>query len=167
MATDSTHPTRGRSGSAAAPSDSHMESHPDIVSLRNRYATMSDTPVSGLVEGLCILAGLYLAISPWVVGFSGFTNLRVSNLITGIALAVLGMSFGSVFERTHNLGWVACAIGVWTIIAPWAVAGHASVWKVILSNVIVGGVACLVGLATMGMGPLAKRRARHTPTTSA
>lgn len=163
MATDSTHSADARSGSAAVPSDSHMETHPDIVSLRNRYAAVSDGPVSGLVEGLCLLTGLYLAISPWVVGFDNFTALKVSNLITGIALAVLGMGYGSVLERTHNLGWVACAIGVWTIIAPWCVAGDASVFKAILSNAIVGGVACLVGLATMGMGPLAKRRARHTP----
>ncbi|MBY8878935.1 SPW repeat protein [Actinacidiphila acidipaludis] len=161
MATDSSHPTGGRSGTAAAPSDAHIESHPDILSLRNRYAAVSETPVSGLVEGLCLLTGLYLAISPWVVGFQGFAGLRVSNLITGIALAVLGMGYGSVLERTHNLGWVACAIGVWTIIAPWCVAGQPSFFKVILSNAIVGGVACALGLATMGMGFMAKRRARR------
>jgi len=162
MATDSSHSAGGRPGSAAPPSDAHIESHPDIVSLRNRYAEMSDKPVSGLVEGLCLLTGLYLAISPWVVGFDNFTALKVSNLVTGLALAVLGMGYGSVLERTHNLGWVACAIGVWTIIAPWCVAGDASIFKSILSNAIVGGVACLVGLATMGMGPLAKRGARRT-----
>lgn len=163
MATDSTHSAgSGRSGSAAAPSDSHIESHPDIVNLRNRYETVSDSPVSGLVEGLCLLSGLYLAISPWVVGFDNFTALKVSNLVTGLALAVLGLGYGSVLERTHNLGWVACAIGVWTIIAPWCVVGNASVWKVILSNAIVGGVTILVGLATMGFGPLAKRRGQRT-----
>jgi hypothetical protein len=157
MATDSSHST------SRVDEASRIDTHPDLMALRGRYAEAQAKPMAGLIEGLCLLTGLYLAISPWVVGFDNFTALKVSNLITGIALAVLGMGYGSVLERTHNLGWVACAIGVWTIIAPWCVAGNASVFKAILSNAIVGGVACLVGLATMGMGPLAKRRARHTP----
>lgn len=155
MATDSTH-------SSTSPSTrSHIDEHPDIMSLRDRYAAASDKPVAGLVEGLCLLAGLYLAISPWVVGFDAFTSLRVSNLITGIALAVLAMGFGSVLERTHGLGWVAIAIGAWTIVAPWAVSGTANVGKNIVSNVIVGGVICLLGLATMAMGLMNRRRQAH------
>ena len=155
MATDSTH-------SSTSPSTrSDIDEHPDIMSLRDRYAAASDKPVAGLVEGLCLLAGLYLAISPWVVGFDAFTSLRVSNLITGIALAVLAMGFGSVLERTHGLGWVAIAIGAWTIVAPWAVSGTANVGKNIVSNVIVGGVICLLGMATMGMGLMKQRRRAH------
>ena len=151
MATDSTN-------SSASPStQSHIDEHPDIMSLRDRYAAVSDKPMAGLVEGLCLLTGLYLAISPWVVGFEGFTTLRVSNLITGIALAVLAMGFGSVLERTHGLGWVAIAIGAWTIVAPWVVAGSADTTKTITNNAIVGGVACLLGLATMAMGLLKRR----------
>jgi hypothetical protein len=138
---------------------SHIDTHPDLVSLRDRYAAISGKPMAGLVEGLCLLTGLYLAISPWVVGFQGFTSLRVSNLVTGLALAVLGMGFGSVLERTHGLGWVATALGAWTIVAPWAVSGTASVGKNITNNAIVGGVAVLLGLTTMAMGLLAGRRA--------
>lgn len=154
MATDSSH-------SPTSPStQSTIDEHPDIMSLRERYAAVSDKPMAGLVEGLCLLTGLYLAISPWVVGFDNFTSLRVSNLVTGLALAVLAMGFGSVLERTHGLGWVAIAIGVWTIVAPWAVAGSADTTKTITNNAIVGGVACLLGLATMAMG-LMKRKARR------
>ncbi|WNI16095.1 SPW repeat protein [Actinacidiphila sp. ITFR-21] len=147
---------------------SHIDTHPDLVSLRDRYAAMSDKPLNGLLEGLCVLAGLYLAISPWVVGFQSFSpSLRVSNLITGIALAVLGMGFGSVLERTHGLGWVATAIGAWTIVAPWAVSGSAAFHKTIWNNSFVGGVACLVGLAIMAMGLMASRSRRSGTRTRA
>ena len=149
MATHSTQPTQ-------------IESHPDLMALRCRYAEASAKPMAGLIEGLCLLTGLYLAISPWVVGFDAFTSLRVSNLITGIALAILAMGFGSVLERTHGLGWVACAIGVWAIIAPFVVAGSADTTKTITNNAITGGVAVLLGLATMGMGLMRRRTsARH------
>lgn len=141
MATDSTHST------------SQIDTHPDLMALRGRYAEASAKPISGLIEGLCLLTGLYLAISPWVVNFTGFEGLRVSNLITGIALAVLAMGFGSVLERTVGLGWCAIAIGAWTIVAPWAIAGpNAAVTHTIVNNAIVGGVACALGLATMGLG---------------
>ncbi|WP_329178045.1 MULTISPECIES: SPW repeat protein [unclassified Streptomyces] len=155
MATDSTH------------SRTQIDTHPDLMALRGRYAEASAKPMAGLIEGLCLLTGLYLAISPWVVGFQNFNSLRVSNLITGIALAVLAMGFGSVLERTVGLGWVAIAIGAWTIVAPWVVSGTADTTKTITNNAIVGGVACLLGLATMGLGFMgmskakAARRAAH------
>jgi hypothetical protein len=139
--------------------ESHIDTHPDLVSLRERYAAVSARPTTGAIEGLCMLTGLYLAISPWVVGFQNTAPaLRVSNLITGIALAVLGMGFGSILERTHGLGWVACAIGAWTIVAPWAVSGTDSVFKNIVNNAIVGGVACALGLATMAIGLMKRQR---------
>jgi hypothetical protein len=138
-----------------------MEEHPDIVALRNQYAAVSHKPLAGLVEGLCLLTGLYMAISPWVVGFQGTTPIRVSNLICGLALAVLAMGYGSVLERTHGLGWVAVAIGVWTIIAPWVVTGHPHTSHIVWNNSFVGGAACLLGLITMGLGLMRRRAATH------
>jgi hypothetical protein len=139
--------------------ESHIDTHPDLVSLRERYAAVSDRPATGVIEGLCMLTGLYLAISPWVVGFQNTAPaLRVSNLITGIALAVLGMGFGSVLERTHGLGWVACAIGAWTIVAPWVVSGTDSVFRNIVNTAIGGGGASALGLATRGLGLMTRQR---------
>lgn len=149
MATESTHSTTA------------IEHHPDLMALRGRYEEASAKPMAGIIEGLCLLAGLYLAISPWVVGFDGFTSLRVSNLVTGLALAVLAMGFGSVLERTHGLGWVAIAIGAWTIVAPWVVSGSADTTRTITNNVIVGGVACLLGLATMALGMGGRKQRAH------
>lgn len=147
---------------------SSIETHPDIAALRGRYEVAQQKPAAGLIEGLCLLTGLWLAISPWVVGFTGFSGLRVSNLVTGLALAVLAMGFGSVLERTHGLGWVAVAIGIWTIIAPWVVTGNAHIHKTVWNNSFTGGVACLLGLATMSMAlGLARRRTRGSRRTAA
>ncbi|MEV0633480.1 SPW repeat protein [Streptomyces sp. NPDC050619] len=131
---------------------SRIEQHPDLVALRARYAQASARPSAQAVEGLSLLAGLYLAISPWVVGFNASPTLTVSNLVTGIALAVLALGFGWAYERTYGMGWVAAAIGVWAIIAPFAVSGAPDTAKVVTSNVITGGVAVLLGMATTVMG---------------
>jgi hypothetical protein len=137
---------------------SRIEHHPDIVALRARYAQASARPAAQATEGLGLLTGLYLAISPWVVGFHTSPTLTVSNLITGIALAILALGFGSAYERTYGMGWVAAAIGVWTIISPWAVSGAPSTADVVVSNIITGAVAVLLGLATTAMGAMERRR---------
>ena len=134
-----------------------IEQHPDLIALRARYAETSALPVTQATEGLTLLTGLYLAISPWVVGFNG-SPLTVSNLVTGIALAVLALGFGSVYERTYGMGWVAMAIGIWAIIAPWAVQHAAAGTGTIVSNVVTGAVAVLLGLVTTGMEARRPRR---------
>lgn len=127
-----------------------IEDHPDLMSMRAHYAQVSARPSLQAAEGLSLLTGLYMAVSPWVVGFDG-NPLAVSNLVTGVALAVLALGFGSAYERTFGMGWVAAAIGAWTIISPWAVQHASATTGTIVSNTITGAVAVLLGLATMAM----------------
>ena len=47
-----------------------MEEHPDIMELRARYELAAAAPLAQFANGLIFLTGLYLAISPWVVGFN-------------------------------------------------------------------------------------------------
>src|ERR1700737_5448677 len=85
-----------------------IEAHPDIAQLRNSYELAAEKPVARVIDGLTMLSGLYLALSPWILGFSRFTgttDLQVNNLITGIAVAVLGMGLASAFGRTHGVAW--------------------------------------------------------------
>lgn len=59
--------------------------------------------------------------------------------------------FGSAYERTHAMAWCAIAIGAWTIVSPWVVAGNVDTTRSVVSNVIVGAVALLLGLAMAAM----------------
>lgn len=137
-----------------------MEHHPDIMELRERYEAVSVTPRAQAVEALAIGAGLFLAISPWVVGYTGFTTLTVCNLVLGVAYAFLMGGFGSAFERTHARAWTATLIGLWTVIAPWAINGGAHIRRTILTNTITGAVMVLLAMAAIGttMTLVASRR---------
>ncbi|BFV56197.1 hypothetical protein KCMC57_up13010 [Kitasatospora sp. CMC57] len=140
-----------------------MEHHPDILELREQYERVVSTPLAQAVEALAMLSGLFLAVSPWVVGFSGFSGLTASNLILGLAFTALMAGYGSAYERTHARAWAATLIGAWTIIAPWAVAGSESVRRTILTNVITGGLMVCLGLAAAGMAAgLTGRGTRRT-----
>ncbi|WP_214411663.1 SPW repeat protein [Sphaerisporangium fuscum] len=127
-----------------------LEAHPDIVEMRAKYERAGSSMVAQVIDGLTLLAGLYLAISPWVVGFNGLSRLSVSNLVTGLALAALALGFASAYGRTYGLTWIAPILGVWTIISPWVIRSHTtgSIWN----NVITGIVILLLGLGAMAVG---------------
>jgi hypothetical protein len=128
-----------------------METHPDIVAMRNRHEMAeraTSTPQAQAIETMALLTGVYLAASPWIAGFSNLGALAVNNLIVGIAYALLmSGGFGRAYERTHSMAWAACALGAWTVIAPWVVSGDVSTTRTVVNNVIVGIIALLLGLA--------------------
>lgn len=127
-----------------------METHPDIIAMRNRHEMaerVATTPKAQAVEAMTLITGLYLAASPWIAGFNNLSTLAVNNLIVGIAYALLmSGGFGRAYERTHSMAWAACALAVWTIIAPWVVAGDVSTTRTIVNNVIVGVIALALAL---------------------
>jgi hypothetical protein len=137
-----------------------MDEHPDIMELRARYERAAATPLAQVADGLVFLTGLYLAISPWVVGFAGMRSIAVNDLITGVALALVGAALASAYGRTHGMAWVAPVVGIWTIITPWVIQGgiaNAATTGTIASNVAVGAVAVVAGLAAMSVGALPRR----------
>ncbi|MBU3866969.1 SPW repeat protein [Streptomyces sp. 4503] len=133
--------------------------HPDVSEMRERYARMMDARDVVFLDGPVLLAGLYFAISPWVVHFSGTSpNLMVNNLVLGIAIALLGIGLTTAPRRMYSLCWAMSAIGVWMIISPWVVARGPDI-GMIVNNVVVGAVTCLFGLIAAGM---VMRKGRET-----
>jgi hypothetical protein len=146
-----------------------MESHPDILEMRERHARAEravSTQQGQAVEALAFLSGLYLAASPWIAGFSGFNTLAVNNLITGIAYALLLSGFGPAYERTHARAWAAALIGVWTIISPWVVAGNVDYTRTVVNNVIVGAIALMLALAAGAAARASDRPGRSRSSRS-
>lgn len=137
-----------------------IEQHPDLAEMRSRFERATTTPRAQAIETLALLTGLYLAASPWIVGFNGLTTLAVCNLITGAAYVLCMGGFGSAYERTHAMAWCAIAIGAWTIISPWVVVGNVDTTRTIVNNIIVGAVALLLGLAMAATDVGAPRRVR-------
>ncbi|MDH6135785.1 hypothetical protein P3T37_005202 [Kitasatospora sp. MAA4] len=130
-----------------------LSTHPDISEMRNRYARMMDGPQGVAVDGLVFLAGLYLAISPYVVHFSAASHeLTLVNLIMGLSIAALGLGLTVAPARMFGLTWAMTAAGVFLIISPWVVTiGHTATKGMIWNNVVVGGLTCLLGFTAAGM----------------
>ena len=128
-----------------------MRSHPGWAQPPDERESIAQPPALRAVNGLTFLAGLYLAISPWVVGFNVISTLLVNNLIVGAALAMLALRFSSVGRRAIGVAGAVPVIGAWTIIAPWVVSGNVATTESIWSNVVTGAIAALIGLAAMSL----------------
>ncbi|MDN3359639.1 SPW repeat protein [Actinomadura sp. DC4] len=141
-----------------------MAGHPDAAEMRERYARMMEGRRVEMLEGLVILTGLYMAISPWVVHFrSTSPDVAVNDLIVGLALAIIGLGLMLFPERALGLGWMLIPIGIWLIILPWvASAGHSATRGIIWNNLVVGIIVCLLGAATAAMAAMGRRRPRAT-----
>ncbi|MFD7712549.1 SPW repeat protein [Streptomyces sp. NPDC059785] len=145
-----------------------METHPDIIDMRHRHEMAeraASTPRAQAVETLAFLTGIYLAASPWITGFNNLSTLAVNNVIVGIAYAILmSGGFGRAYERTHSMAWAACALGVWTIVAPWVIAGDVSTTKTVWNNVVVGVIATALALAASAAAGSDKSSTRQRGT---
>jgi hypothetical protein len=136
-----------------------MAEHPDIVAMGTRYERAAETPIAQATDSLTVLSGLFVALSPWIVGFSE-SALATNNLIVGLGITGLGAGFAFAFERTHRLTWVCPLLGVWTIVAVWTMSGVTATTDMVLTNVLGGGAVVLFSLAAMLPMYTARRAAR-------
>ena len=136
----------------------YMATHPDLIELRRRYDAASASPIAEAAAGFAFLGAVFLAVSPWIVGFSALTAIVVSNLITGVALAALILVLASAYGRVHGLTFVVPAIGIWAILAPWLTTGAMDTTRTIWSNACSGGAIVAFGLVMLAVGFFRSRR---------
>ncbi|GAB3135942.1 hypothetical protein FLX08_10685 [Microbispora hainanensis] len=138
-----------------------LERHSDVSELRQTYDRAGSTAPAQVLEGLAFLAGLYLALSPWIVGFFGFRGMTVNNLITGLVISALALGLASAFGRTYGMGWLLPLLGVWAIVSPFVVrGGREATTTTIWNNVAIGIVTVALGAATLAMAQAYRRHER-------
>ncbi|GAA0523194.1 membrane protein [Saccharopolyspora subtropica] len=131
-------------------SSTPIAGHPDLAELRMRYERASETPTAQMADGLTVLGGLFVALSPWITGFAGTTpSLALNNLVTGLTAVMLGLSFAAAYHRTHGIAWTCPVLGAWVIVSVFVMSGTAVTLSTVLCNVIGGAVLVLAGLGTM------------------
>ncbi|MFI8006858.1 SPW repeat protein [Streptomyces sp. NBC_00178] len=129
-----------------------LSGHPDAEELRARHdRVMGGGRSTAMADAPVFLLGLYCAVSPWVLHFTASqSSLVTHNLVIGIAIAVLALCFTAMPERMTGMSLAICALGVWLIVSTWVV-GSGPDLGVILNNVIVGGLAIVLGAVCAGV----------------
>ncbi len=125
---------------------SSIDHHPDLLALRANYERVAESTSAHVTFGVALLTGLYVAASPWIVGFSATASLATSDLIAGIAVAFLAYGFATALDRAHGMTWTLPVLGVWLIVSPWVLRGFEPTAGMIWSNVVAGALLTVLGL---------------------
>lgn len=119
--------------------------------LRGRAETMT-------WSGLNVLAGIWLIISPFVLGYSG-RDATWNPIVFGAIVGVLALArFAGAFAG-RALSGVNMAIGVWLFISAWWLADTTrAAWNVGIMGVVVFALAGLAASATAIEDTIASQR---------
>ncbi len=91
-------------------------------------------------DPLSAVLGLWLLVSPWVLGFAEQTTPTVNAVVFGIAL--IATAIGATFVPRAWEEWTEGAIGVWLLVSPWALAFEAM--RNPMMSTVATGIAVLV-----------------------
>lgn len=113
------------------------------------------TAAPGVAAQLCLaaglLAGLWVAISPWFLTLQTHGgNATASDLITGLAVAALAVFAAAGGRGMISLQAAGALAGVWLIISPFILAVSFPVTTAMYwSNIWAGGVIIVAALAAL------------------
>ncbi len=110
-------------------------------------------------SGINVLAGIWLIISPFVLGFWRVPAATWDNIIVGIVVLILAATRVAGPARTAWASWVNLILGIWLIISPWVlrIAEYPSpTWN----NVILGIIVGILGIASALTTPYSARMTR-------
>ncbi|MDD5489129.1 MAG: SPW repeat protein [Candidatus Moranbacteria bacterium] len=95
------------------------------------------------VNWLIVIAGLWLIIAPFTLGFGG-TMLSMNDVITGIIIAIISLIAIGLPEESRWLNWVSAILGIWIFITPFFLAsiGRVGMWN----NLIIGVITVVLGI---------------------
>jgi hypothetical protein len=93
------------------------------------------------VDAAQLVAGLVLFAAPWVLGFTDTQAAAWNAWIVGAVIALVALGALTMFNRYEE--WANLALGLWAVIAPWALgfAAGAAMWTHLAVGVVVAALA--------------------------
>jgi hypothetical protein len=89
-------------------------------------------------DGVSALLGLWLIVSPYVLGAPG-ASVRMSGTLVGALILVLAI-IRVLYKRTTVIGLALVLLAAWTIMSPWVLgetSGDLRTWNYIVVGMIV------------------------------
>lgn len=100
-------------------------------------------------SGINIIAGLWLLLAPFALGYSTVETALWNSIVLGIAVAVMAMVRVVRPDDHEGVSWVNFVLGIWLLVSPF-VLGLANIEALVWNNIIVG-VVILALAATSAM----------------
>lgn len=111
-------------------------------------ANVSDKIAAQWQHAVNFLLGVWLFLSPWILGYTATQAAAWNAYVLGIVIAVLGVAAVMQFQKWE--AWLAALGGVWLVVSPW-ILGFAAIGAAMWNAVIVGlAVAILAIWSALG-----------------
>ncbi|HEU0051454.1 MAG TPA: SPW repeat protein [Patescibacteria group bacterium] len=104
-------------------------------------------------SGIDVVAGLWVFLSPFILGFSSITGALWNNLIVGAAIIIFSATnaAGSGYKRAWP-SWINVVLGIWLILSPFII-GFATLNRPLWNNIILGAVVVVLALISGASTP--------------
>ena len=89
-----------------------------------------------------IIAGLGLLLSPWYFGYAAESDAAWNAWMVGGVVTLIAVAALFAFHQVEE--WANVALGLWAVIAPWALgfsAVAAAMWAHVIGGVVVAALA--------------------------
>ena len=90
--------------------------------------------------------GVWVVVSPWVLGFEG-SSIAMSNAVV-VGLALVAAALGAAIVPRAWEEWTEAALGLWLFVSPW-ILGFSGNRNAMLSTMIAGLVVMALALWTL------------------
>lgn len=110
-----------------------------------------------VVDFINAALGVILLLTPWIAGFASTTAAAWNAGLVGAAIAALAAGALVAFAEWEE--WANLILGVWAIVAPWAL-GFASVASALYAHVVVGVIVAALAAVELW-------RLHHRPVSTA
>lgn len=97
------------------------------------------------VSGTNIAAGLWLIAAPFVLAYTGVTAAMWNAILVGLAVLILAWVRVANPLQYEGLSWTNVALGLWLVIAPFAL-GYSATTAAMTNDIIVGLIVAGLGI---------------------
>lgn len=98
-------------------------------------------------SGANVLAGVWLVLAPFALGYSDVAEARWNDVIIGVAVAVIALVRVGAPVRYQEISWINFVLGIWLIAAPF-VLGYDDVTAALTNDIVVGAIVLALAAAS-------------------
>lgn len=95
-----------------------------------------------IITAIFFVGGIWLAASPYILGFSVHPDAWWNALLVGLCMVILAIIRAASPERFAGLRWTALVLGAWLVASPF-IADYHYVGPAMWNAIIVGAVIIL------------------------
>jgi len=94
-----------------------------------------------MLSAVNIVAGIVLAFSPWFLSYAATSSAAWNAWVSGALFIVIALA--AIYAHHQTEEWVSMIVGIWNVVAPWAL-GFAALSAAVAVHVLVGIIVAVI-----------------------